>query len=72
MSGVVATSAQASVKSRTPIRVMVADDSAVIRGIVSRWVDADKDMVTVALAVNGQDAIERASIAKPGRHVKLQ
>lgn len=65
MSGVVATSAQASVKSRTPIRVMVADDSAVIRGIVSRWVDADKDMVTVASAVNGQDAIERASIAKP-------
>ncbi len=65
MSGVVATSAKASVKSGTPIRVMVADDSAVIRGIVSRWVDADKDMITVASAVNGQDAIERARIAKP-------
>jgi len=44
---------------------MVADDSAVIRGIVSRWVDADKDLVIAASAVNGQDAIERARTAKP-------
>jgi two-component system, chemotaxis family, protein-glutamate methylesterase/glutaminase len=65
MSGSVVASKNAPVKSVSAIRVMVADDSAVIRGIVSRWIDADKDMTVVAAAVNGQDAVDKAKTAKP-------
>ena len=58
---VAASSAGVSRKIASAVKVMVVDDSAVIRGIVSRWIEADSEMT----AVNGQDAIERAKTTKP-------
>lgn len=40
-----------------PYRVMVVDDSAVIRGIVTRWLEADPDMSVVASCSNGAQAL---------------
>lgn len=54
-----------SPKGASAIKVLVVDDSAVIRGIVSRWVDAAPDMMVAGLAVNGQEAIERTRAMKP-------
>ncbi len=39
------------------IRVMVVDDSAVVRGLVSRWVDEDPGLETVGRFANGQLAL---------------
>jgi len=51
--------------SGEPIRVLVVDDSSVIRGIVSRWIEASADMVLAGAAVNGSDAIKRAATLRP-------
>jgi len=40
------------------IRVMVVDDSAVVRGLVSRWVDEDSGLETVGRFANGQLALD--------------
>ena len=44
-----------------PYRVMLVDDSAVVRGLLSRIFEADPDIEIVAKAGNGQDALERLS-----------
>jgi two-component system chemotaxis response regulator CheB len=54
-----------STASGEPIRVLVVDDSSVIRGIVSRWIEASADMVLAGAAVNGSDAIKRAAALRP-------
>jgi two-component system, chemotaxis family, protein-glutamate methylesterase/glutaminase len=41
-----------------PLQVMIVDDSAVIRGLLSRIVDAEPDMRVVASAGNGAAALE--------------
>jgi two-component system chemotaxis response regulator CheB len=41
-----------------PFRVMVVDDSAVVRGLVSRYLQEDPDLRVAASAGNGQRAIE--------------
>lgn len=51
--------------SGEPIRVMVVDDSSVIRGIVSRWIDASGEMVLAGVAVNGSDAVKRVVALQP-------
>lgn len=43
-----------------PYRVMVVDDSAVIRGIVARWLDDDPEIDVVSTAANGEVAISNA------------
>jgi two-component system chemotaxis response regulator CheB len=40
-----------------PINVMVVDDSAVVRGLVSREIDAEPDLCVVASASNGEMAV---------------
>ena len=40
-----------------PIRVMVVDDSAVIRGLVRQWLDQDPDIRVVHTAPNGRSAV---------------
>lgn len=45
--------------STGPYRVMVVDDSAVIRGLISNALEADKDLKVVATASNGERAIEK-------------
>ena len=40
-----------------PIRVMVVDDSAVIRGLVRQWLDSEPDINVVFTAANGKSAV---------------
>ncbi len=42
-----------------PLRVMVVDDSVVIRGLISRWIGAEPDMVVAASLRTGLDAVNQ-------------
>jgi two-component system chemotaxis response regulator CheB len=44
---------------------MVVDDSVVIRGLISRWIDAEPDMVVAASLRTGQDAVNQVERANP-------
>jgi len=46
------------VLSERSIRVMVVDDSAVVRGLVSRWIDEEPGLKVVARHANGKLAVE--------------
>ena len=51
-----------------PLRVMVVDDSVVIRGMISRWIGTEPDMVVAASLRTGLDAVnqlERVKIKDP-------
>jgi two-component system chemotaxis response regulator CheB len=48
-----------------PIRVLLVDDSAVIRGLMSKALSADKDIEIVGSAANGAMAIEMAKNLHP-------
>jgi two-component system chemotaxis response regulator CheB len=47
------------------IRVLVVDDSAVIRGLVSRWLSGEADIDVVGAAINGKDGVDQAEKFKP-------
>jgi two-component system chemotaxis response regulator CheB len=47
------------------IRVMVADDSAIVRGLASRWLGAEADFEIVGMALNGRDAVRMATQTRP-------
>jgi two-component system chemotaxis response regulator CheB len=51
--------------AQQPIRVMVVDDAVVVRGLVSRWVDAEPDLKIVASVRTGQDALDELERADP-------
>ena len=55
--------ARPTTRSAAPYRIMVVDDSAVIRGLLTRALEADPDLVVVASAADGQQAINAL-----GRH----
>jgi two-component system, chemotaxis family, protein-glutamate methylesterase/glutaminase len=60
--------ASASTLSSTrqePLRVMVVDDSAVIRGLISRWVASEPDMVVAASLRTGLEAVNQLDRVKP-------
>jgi len=44
--------------SPRPVRVMIVDDSVVVRGVFGRIVDAEKDMKVATTAPNGQAALD--------------
>lgn len=48
-----------------PLRVMVVDDSAVIRGLISRWIEAEPDMVVAASLRTGLDAVNQIERIMP-------
>jgi two-component system, chemotaxis family, protein-glutamate methylesterase/glutaminase len=48
-----------------PLRVMVVDDSAVIRGLISRWIEAEPDMVVAASLRTGRDAVNQVERVNP-------
>ncbi len=48
-----------------PLRVMVVDDSAVIRGMISRWIEAEPDMVVAASVRTGLDAVNQVERVMP-------
>jgi two-component system chemotaxis response regulator CheB len=48
-----------------PLRVMVVDDSVVIRGLISRWIEAESDMVVAASLRTGLDAVNQIERVNP-------
>lgn len=48
-----------------PIRVMVVDDSVVIRGLVGRWIDEEPHLAVVASHRNGRLAVDDILRANP-------
>jgi two-component system chemotaxis response regulator CheB len=47
------------------IRVMIVDDSAVVRGLVSRWIEEEPGLVVVARPANGKLAVEDLERSAP-------
>ena len=47
------------------LRVMVVDDSAVIRGLISRWIEAEPDMFVAASLRTGREAVEHVDRVDP-------
>jgi len=56
--------APTSVK-QDPLRVMVVDDSVVIRGLISRWINAEPDMEVAASLRTGLEAVNQLERIKP-------
>jgi two-component system chemotaxis response regulator CheB len=56
---------QATVRDGARTRVMLVDDSAVIRGIMRRWIDAEPHLEVIATAIDGRDAIKLATTHQP-------
>lgn len=50
---------------KEPLRVMVVDDSVVIRGMISRWIEAEPDLEVVASLRTGRDAVNQIDRIKP-------
>ena len=48
-----------------PLRVMVVDDSVVIRGLIGRWIEAEPDMVVAASLRTGLDAVNQVERINP-------
>jgi len=51
--------------SSDPIKVMVVDDAVVIRGLLSRWLDADPDISVVSAQRNGKLAVDDIEKSSP-------
>ncbi|WP_140984077.1 protein-glutamate methylesterase/protein-glutamine glutaminase [Asticcacaulis tiandongensis] len=51
--------------SLRPLRVMIVDDSAVVRGLVTRWVEHEDDMVLAGSATDGAKGIEKVRELQP-------
>jgi two-component system, chemotaxis family, protein-glutamate methylesterase/glutaminase len=47
------------------IRVMVVDDSVVVRGLMSRWIGQEPDMQVIAVHRGGRTAVEQLAQQKP-------
>ncbi|HEY9059846.1 MAG TPA: chemotaxis response regulator protein-glutamate methylesterase [Pseudobacteroides sp.] len=54
-----------SIKNESVIRVLVVDDSAFMRRVISDILDSDGDIKTIDTARNGKEAIEKAVNLKP-------
>jgi len=65
MSIVASAPASAAVRKNDPIRVMVVDDSAVIRGLISRWIEAEPDLTVAASLRTGRDAVNQLERIDP-------
>ena len=51
--------------SDTAVRVMVVDDSAVVRGLVTRWIDEEPGLDVVARHANGKLAVDDVARSAP-------
>ncbi len=58
-------SAAAADSRYEPLRVMVVDDSVVIRGLIARWIDAEPDMTVVGSLRTGLDAVNQVERISP-------
>lgn len=57
--------AAASPVHQEPLRVMLVDDSVVIRGMISRWLNAEPDMVVAASLRTGLEAVNQVERINP-------
>jgi two-component system chemotaxis response regulator CheB len=48
-----------------PIRVMIVDDSAVVRGLVSRWIEEERGLEVVSRHANGKLAVDDVAGSAP-------
>src|ERR1700726_3237597 len=65
MSVALTSSAILSSTQQEPLRVMVVDDSVVIRGMISRWLGSEPDMVVAASLRTGLDAVNQIERVAP-------
>src|SRR3954454_24022757 len=55
----------ASSAAPDPLRVMIVDDAVVVRGLVSRWIDEEPGLKTVASLRNGREAVDQLTRHNP-------
>jgi two-component system, chemotaxis family, protein-glutamate methylesterase/glutaminase len=65
MSVALASSSTSNSTRQEPLRVMVVDDSVVIRGLISRWIESETDMVVAASLRTGLDAVRQIERVDP-------
>src|SRR5437660_1068530 len=65
MSVALASSSTPNPARQEPLRVMVVDDSVVIRGLISRWIGSEPDMVVAASLRTGLDAVNQLERVNP-------
>src|ERR1700753_599124 len=65
MSIALTSSATSAPTRQEPLRVMVVDDSVVIRGLITRWIGAEPDMVVAASLRTGLDAVNQLERVNP-------
>src|SRR5260370_379908 len=65
MSVAVANSSIPNPARQEPLRVMVVDDSVVIRGLIARWIGSEPDMVVAASLRTGLDAVNQIERVNP-------
>lgn len=58
-------SAMGSSREAGPLRVMIVDDSVVIRGLISRWIGAEHDMEVAASLRTGLEAVNQLERINP-------
>jgi two-component system chemotaxis response regulator CheB len=65
MSTALATPGGATDARTERLRVMLVDDSAVIRGLISRWIESEPDMQVAASLRTGREAVEHVERVDP-------
>src|SRR5271154_3953679 len=50
---------------KEPLRVMLVDDSVVIRGLISRWIGSEPDMIVAGSLRTGLDAVNQLERINP-------
>src|SRR5664279_142371 len=65
MSIALANTSTPNVTNQLPLRIMVVDDSVVIRGMISRWIASEPDMVVAASLRTGLDAVNQIERVDP-------
>src|SRR3984893_7984807 len=65
MSVALASSSIPILARQEPLRVMVVDDSVVIRGLIARWIGSEPDMVVAASLRTGLDAVNQIERVNP-------
>src|ERR1700741_4121252 len=65
MSFALASSHVPTAARQEPLRVMVVDDSVVIRGLISRWIGAEPDMEVAASLRTGLEAVNQLDRIRP-------
>jgi two-component system chemotaxis response regulator CheB len=63
--GLAVPSVSSAIATADPIRVMVVDDSVVVRGLVSRWIEEERGLAVAASLRNGRDAVDQIERVDP-------